>query len=442
MIKFDGFLKVYQEDLDDEEDEDGARLPASPKATRSVPIRSTPTSISPSRRRAIRKRLIKKMEELGIGRPSTYASILTILRDRGYVRLDKKRLMPEDKGRVVTAFLESFFAATSNMISPPISRRQLDRISNGEIDWKDVLRDFWRDFTAAVGEIKDLRVTQVLDALNDMLGPHIFPAPRTAATARLPVLRDGQLALKLGKFGSFVGCSNYPECRFTRQLAESGGAASLSSKGKPIGIDPESGLEVTLRSGRFGPYLQLGENGGEKPKRASIPKGTDPREHRSRPRARAPVAAARGGPSSGERQAHYRGLRPLRALRSARRQICEPRARPRKCSASASIVPSTSSPRRRRAGAGVAPGDQGSGRVPGGGGTVQVLSGRYGPYVKHGKVNATLPKDRDPEQVTLLEAVELIAARAAKGPAKKPARKATKAKKPKKEKVAVEETAS
>ena len=223
--------------------------------------------------------LVKRMEELGIGRPSTYASILQVLKDRGYVRIDKKRLVPEDKGRVLTAFLESFFARYVEYDFTAGLEEQLDRISNNEMAWRDLLRDFWREFTAAVGDIKELRVAQVIDALDEMLAPHLFP-PREDGTdpRKCPNCETGKLSLKLGKFGGFIGCTNYPECRYTRQFAPGNGANGGPDGGmKKLGEDPASGLEVTLRSGRFGPYLQLGEAvDGEKPKRAGLPKGLSP----------------------------------------------------------------------------------------------------------------------------------------------------------------------
>ena len=252
------------------------------------------------------------MEELGIGRPSTYASILQVLKDRGYVRIDKKRLLPEDKGRVLTAFLESFFARYVEYDFTADLEEQLDRISNNEMAWRDLLRDFWRDFTAAVGEIKELRVAQVIDALDEMLAPHLFP-PRADGTdpRKCPNCETGQLSLKLGKFGGFIGCTNYPECRYTRQFAAGNGANGAPDGGmKKLGEDPASGLEVTLRSGRFGPYVQLGEAvEGEKPKRAGLPKGLVARRRRSR-RARSvccrcrarsasiPTTASRSWPAS------------------------------------------------------------------------------------------------------------------------------------------------
>src|SRR4029079_19743122 len=225
VVRFDGFLKLYEEGVDDIEGEDGP-LPLVAQGDsldgRAIEARQHFTEPPP---RYTEATLIKKMEELGIGRPSTYASTLIVWRDRLYVRLDKKRLIPEDKGRLVTAFLEVFFKRyveydfTANLEAP------LDRVSNGEIDWKARLRDFWRDFIGSVGEIQDLRITNVLDALNEILGPHVFPERADGAPARsCPSSGNGQLSLKIGKFGAFVGCSNYPDCRFTRQITPGNGS--------------------------------------------------------------------------------------------------------------------------------------------------------------------------------------------------------------------------
>jgi DNA topoisomerase-1 len=386
--------------------------------------------------------LIKKMEELGIGRPSTYASTLNILRDREYVRLDKKRLVPEDKGRLVTAFLENFFRRYVEYDFTADLEEKLDLISAGQLAWKDVLRDFWREFIAAVQDIGELRIAEVLDALNDMLGPHIFPGTEAGGDPRAcPSCGTGRLSLKIGKFGAFIGCSNYPDCRFTRQLADGGDkTGALGSEGKLLGTDPETELDVTLRTGRFGPYVQLGENGAEKPKRASIPKGFDPegidlsralsllslpREVGAHPETGKPITAGFGrfGPYV-QHDGKYASLSNADEVFTVG------------INRAVSLLAEKAANRIRR-GATVI---KDLGEHPELKGAVQVLSGRYGPYVKHGKINATLPKDRNPEEVTMADAVELIAARAAKGPAKKPARKASKAKKTK-EKEVVEETA-
>jgi DNA topoisomerase I len=432
VIRFDGFLKIYEEGVDDAVGEDGA-LPAMNEGQaldpRGIEAKQHFTEPPPRYSEAT---LIKKLEELGIGRPSTYASTLNVLRERDYVRIDKKRLYPEDKGRLVTAFLESFFKRYVEYDFTADLEEKLDLISAGKLEWKDVLRDFWRDFIGAVDDIGDLRITQVLDALNELLGPHVFPDTGDGGDPRAcPSCGEGQLSLKVGKFGAFVGCSNYPDCRFTRQLAETGDKAALAD-GKVLGTDPETGFEVSVRTGRFGPYIQLGEaEGGEKPKRASIPKGTDPeaieldralallslpREIGTHPESGKPITAGYGryGPYV-QSDGKYASL-------STPEEVFEVGAN--RAIALLAEKAANRSPR----GSSVL---KELGEHPAEGGKVQVLNGRYGPYVKHAKVNATIPRDRAPEEVTLEEAVELIAARAAKGPAKKkaPAKKAA-AKKP------------
>jgi DNA topoisomerase-1 len=450
VVRFDGFLRIYEEGIDEAIGEDGA-LPALTKGERLDPrqIEAKQHFTEPPPRYS-EATLIKKMEELGIGRPSTYATTLNVLRDREYVRLDKKRLYPEDKGRLVTAFLESFFRRYVEYDFTADLEEKLDKISAGELEWKDVLRDFWRDFIGAVDDIGDLRIAQVLEALNELLGPHIFPEPAEGGDPRAcPSCGAGRLSLKVGKFGAFIGCSNYPECRYTRQLAETGEKAP-PAEAKVLGTDPETGLEVTLRTGRFGPYVQLGEgNGKEKPKRASIPKGTDPdsleldralallalpREVGAHPETGKPILAGFGryGPYV-QHDGKYASL-------SAPEEVFEVGL-----NRAVSLLAEKAANRRPR-GASVI---KELGEHPSLGGKVQVLSGRYGPYVKHGKINATLPKDIEPEQTTLEQAVELIAARSAKGPGKKPTKassgktagKKSTRKSGKSNKEAVEETA-
>jgi DNA topoisomerase-1 len=443
VIRFDGFLKIYEEGIDEAVGEDGA-LPALAKGDalerRKIEAKQHFTEPPPRYSEAT---LIKKMEELGIGRPSTYASTLNVLRDREYVRLDKKRLYPEDKGRLVTAFLESFFSRYVEYDFTADLEEKLDLISAGELQWKDVLRDFWREFIAAVNDIGDLRITQVLDALNDLLGPHIFPDQGQGADPRAcPSCNVGRLSLKVGKFGAFIGCSNYPDCRFTRQLAETGDKAP-AAENKILGTDPETGLDVTLRSGRFGPYVQLGEqNGGEKPKRASIPKGTDPqslelrqalallslpREIGLHPESGKPITAGFGryGPYI-QHDGKYASL-------GGPEEVFEVGL-----NRAVSLLAEKAASARGRRGPNVI---KELGEHPEAGGKVQVLTGRYGPYVKHAKVNATIPKDREPEQVTMEEAVALLAARSGKAPAKKKPAKKTARKGAKSNKEAVEETA-
>ena len=435
VVKFDGFLKAYHEDLDDEEDEDARRLPAMAKGdgigVRRVSAEQHFTEPPP---RYSEASIIKKLEELGIGRPSTYVSVLSTIRDRGYVRLDKKRFIPEDKGRIVTAFLESFFSRYVEYDFTANLEEQLDRISNGEIDWREVLRDFWKEFSAHVAEIKELRVTNVLDALNEILAPHVFPAPADGGDARkCPACADGQLSLKLGKFGSFVGCTNYPECKFTRQMtAGNDSGSALPPEGIELGVHPDTGEKVTRRMGRFGPYLQLGEvpeGSKEKPRRASIPRAFDPvdidldtalkflslpREIGLHPETQLPIVAnfGRFGPfilhdgtyvnlESADEVFTVGINRAVDMLAAKKTKGFSPRGR------AAAL--------------------KDLGAHPDGTGNVQVFNGKYGAYVKHGKINATLPKDKTPETVTLAEAVALIEEREMKGGGKKkPARKSAK----------------
>jgi DNA topoisomerase I len=264
VVKFDGFLKLYEERRDDEEDEENRRLPemaVGDQPKRSAIIATQHFTEPPPR--YTEATLVKKMEELGIGRPSTYAATLAVLRDREYVRLDKRRLVPEDKGRLVIAFLESFFERYVGYDFTADLEEKLDGVSAGELSWLDVLRAFWQDFSGAVDGIKELRVAEVLEAINQLLGPHIFPERADGTDPRAcPSCGNGRLSLKLGKFGSFVGCSNYPDCRYTRQLTASGeeGEATEGANAdgtKVLGQDPETGLDVTLRVGRFGLMCSL-----------------------------------------------------------------------------------------------------------------------------------------------------------------------------------------
>ncbi len=439
VVKFDGFLTLYQEGQDEkDEDEESGRLPAmstgEPLSKQAIEASQHFTEPPP---RFSEASLVKRMEELGIGRPSTYASILQVLKDRGYVRLDKKRLHPEDKGRVVVAFLESFFARYVEYDFTASLEEQLDRISNNEIDWKAVLRDFWRDFIGAVDDIKDVRITEVIDALDELLAPHIFPPSAEGADPRLcPTCGNGRLSLKLSKFGAFIGCSNYPECRFTRSLSPTEAGGAFASGVKLLGTDPVSGLEVTLRAGRFGPYVQLGEVvDGEKPKRSSLPKGLAPddvdleralgllslpREVGLNPETGDPIMAGVGrfGPYV-QHQKTYASLEPgddvlTIGLNRAVTLIAEKVAK---------------GPSGRRFGA-----DPGRplGDHPSRGGPIVVKNGRYGPYVSHDGVNATLPDNIAPDAVTLDEAVGLIDARAAKSGKAATRRRAGTAKKAKK----------
>ncbi len=445
VVKFDGFLKIYEEGRDERQhvakgkddladDDASRRLPPLAEGNRvtdkAVEAEQHFTQPPP---RFSEATLVKKLEELGIGRPSTYASTLGVLQERDYVRIEKKRLVPEDKGRLVIAFLEGFFRRYVEYDFTADLEEKLDLISDGKLLWKDVLRDFWRDFTGAVDEIKDLRVGDVLEALNKMLGPHIFPPREDGGEPRTcTACGNGLLSLKIsGKYGAFIGCGNYPECRYTRQLTDQNGGdgEAATPDGKLLGHDPDTGLAVTLRKGRFGPYVQLGDGTeDEKPKRASVPRGVDaatleletalkllslPREVGLHPESGKPIVAGLGryGPFvlHDGIYAHLDSVDDVftAGLNSAVTLIAEKAAggKGRFQRAKPTVLKEL-------------------GEHPDGG-PIQVLSGRYGPYVKHASVNATIPNGKDPAAITVEEAVELIAARAAKG-SKKPAKKATK----------------
>jgi DNA topoisomerase-1 len=429
---FDGFLTLYQEGHDDEVDENGSKLPrvAAGDAARIEKVLPAQHFTEPPPRYS-EASLVHKLEELGIGRPSTYATILSVLRDRLYVRMDRGRFLPEDKGRLVTAFLASFFRHYVEYGFTADLEEKLDEVSAGELDWKQLLRDFWKGFSAAVAETKDLKISQVITEIDGILGPHIFPHGADGADPRIcPTCGSGRLSLKLGKFGAFVGCSNYPECRYTRQLGQKPGEGG-NGEPQPLGIFPATGEQITLRNGRFGPYVQLGE--GEKPKRASLPKGTDvsnvhlelaikllslPREIGKHPESGEAITAnfGRYGPYIAH-DGKYASLETPEdvftiGLNRAVTVLAEKKAR--------GFVRRGHEPLKEL------------GANPNGGAVIKLMKGRFGPYVTDGSVNATVPRGSDPLALTLEEALTLIAERAAKGPSKKSGR-ARKAAKPKPE---------
>jgi DNA topoisomerase-1 len=437
VVVFDGFLKLYREDRDDEADseEEGRILPAvndnEPMQRKALRPEQHFTQPPP---RFSEASLVKKLEELGIGRPSTYASIISVLQDREYVRLDNRRFIPEDRGRLVTAFLENFFRRYVEYNFTADLENQLDEVSGGQIDWRAVLRKFWESFSVAVADTKELRVSDVLTALDLELGPHFFPGDGTDHDPRLcPTCNSGRLSLKLGKFGAFIGCANYPECRYTRPLAvatqDGSGDADVAPDGpKLLGADPGTGLPVSLRRGPYGVYVQLGEDDKvNKPKRVSLYRDLKP----------ADVDLAIGlkllalprslghHPESGEEiQAGVGKFGPYLKHGSAYKSLGRD-----------DDVLSIGMNRAVEVLAQASPGRKGSdkpprslGEHPADAKPVNVQSGRYGPYVSHGKIYATLPKGMSMDEITLEEAVALLSAKAGKGgtgrkvAAKKPAK--------------------
>jgi DNA topoisomerase I len=428
-VAFDGFYKLYREGLDDADGsgesttEDGdRRLPPLNEGEAAERGQVTPEQhFTQPPPRYSEASLVKKLEELGIGRPSTYASILSVLQDRDYVRLEKRRFLPEDRGRLVTAFLANFFQQYVEYDFTANLENQLDEISGGRIEWKRVLADFWAAFNTAVEATKDLRTGQVIDVLDETLGRHFFGGEADGAdngARKCPTCDDGRLSLKLGRYGAFIGCSNYPECRFTRKLVvATNGEVPADAEGnsgpRVLGTDPETGLEVSLRQGPYGQYVQLGEPEGKtKPKRASLAKSMDaatidlerglallalPREVGMHPETGEKILAGIGryGPYINH-GGNYLSLKEdddVLAI-GLNRAVALIADAPQKAPAKS------------------------VGDHPKDGKPVTLRSGRYGPYVQHGTLRATLPKGTDADSMTIEKAVEILAAKASRAKGK------------------------
>ena len=454
VVLFDGFMAVYEEGRDDAVvDDDDKRLPqisqgeAAPK--KSVTPEQHHTQPPP---RYTEATLVKRMEELGIGRPSTYASVITTIQDREYVRKEQNRLFPEDKGRIVTIFLLNFFRKYVGYEFTSSLEDELDDVSAGNRDYKKVLERFWRDFSAAIAETSELRISEVLDVLDEALAPQLYPAREDGSDPRIcPKCGQGQLHLKTSRTGGFVGCGNYPECTYTRPIAGEG------ADGDERVLGEDAGDEIWLKSGRFGPYVQRGEPTPEnkKPPRASLPKGWQkdemdlekaltllslPRQIGEHPEGGMITSNfGRFGPYvmhqlPDDAKPTYANLKDPNdvfelGMNRAVELLAEKRANPgRGRSAAAKPLKEL-------------------GEHPESGGAINVMEGRYGPYVKWEKVNATIPKDVEAADVTIEQAVEWIAEKAAKGgkkkaaPKKKAAAKKPAAKKPAAKKAAPKKTA-
>jgi len=450
VVVFDGWFRVYQESDDDDKkpDDDGygnIRLP-SMKATDPL----TKTDVKPEQHftqpppRFSEASLVKRLEELGIGRPSTYASIMQVLQDRDYVRIDKKRFIPEDRGRIVTTFLEKFFKEYVEYDFTADLEAKLDDISGGKLAWKNVLREFWTGFSKAIGNTKDLKISDVIDALDSVLEPHFFPQTKDGVDPRLcPRCQKGRLGLRLGKFGAFLGCSNYPECRNTRALSVPQGADGQPQMAGPreLGIDPKTGLPVSARVGPYGAYVQLGpastppppveeppadgkkkkkkkKDDTPKPKRVSLPKGMDPnlinlktalqllslpREVGAHPETKVMIFAGIG------RFGPYLKMGPQYKTLAEGDDVLN-------VGLNRAVI-LMAEPSKGRFGQG-APSGKLLGEHPEDKKAVTLNKGRFGPYVKWGKVMATVTKSYDPENLTLAQALEIIEAKIAKGPSK------------------------
>jgi DNA topoisomerase-1 len=435
VVKFPGFLAVYEEGFDqkDEDDEEGL-LPLMHKgdspAKKAVEATQHFTQPPP---RFSEASLVKRLEELGIGRPSTYASTIQVLKDRNYVRTEKNRFFAEESGRLLTAFLERFFPRYVAYDFTAGMEDELDDVSGGRAAWKEVLAAFWRDFKPKSDEVMERKPSEVTEVLDEFLSDYLFPPKEDGADPRrCPQCGTGRLALRGGRYGAFVACSNYPECKYTRRFAQPGGeGADGGEEDGVLGQDPETGLDVTRKSGRFGPYIQLGE--GKEAKRASIPKDLPefdldwalrllslPRTIGDHPETGNPITASIG------RYGPYLAHDGKYAKLGGTRDVFETGM-----NAAVALLAEAANRGGRGAGRAKAEPIKALGAHPTSGGEIKVMPGRYGPYVTDGTTNATIPKDVKPEDVTEAQAIEWIDARAAKGPPakKKGARKAP-AKKP------------
>ncbi|NBZ88050.1 type I DNA topoisomerase [Stagnihabitans tardus] len=422
VVLFDGFLKVYDEGRDDDGDDEG-RLPQIMEGEAAEKRKVTPEQhFTQAPPRYTEATLVKRMEELGIGRPSTYASVITTIQDREYVRKDKNRLIPEDKGRMVTAFLTNFFRRYVEYDFTADLETELDDVSDGSRTYTEVLSRFWRDFSAAIAETAELRITEVLDKIDEFLAPHLYPPREDGSDPRIcPTCGQGRLHLKTARSGgAFIGCGNYPECRYTRPI----NGADEASGDRVLGQD--EGLDISLKTGRFGPYVQKGEATTEQPKppRSSLPKGWSPESITleraimllNLPRAIGPhpddgalveAGLGRFGPYIKHNSTYANLTDPEEVftigMNRAMEVLAQKALRPGRAPAAGPLKELGAHPD---------------------GGAIQVMPGRYGPYVKWEKVNATIPKTADPMTLTIEEALVLIAEKAGKSPAKKPARKA------------------
>ncbi|HYI64203.1 MAG TPA: type I DNA topoisomerase [Allosphingosinicella sp.] len=422
VVLFPGFLALYEEGRDDEQDEDSRRLPrlkeGDTPAKKSVAAEQHFTQPPP---RYSEASLVKRMEELGIGRPSTYAATLQTLKDRDYVRLEKNRFFPEESGRLLTAFLERFFERYVSFDFTAHLEDELDDISGGRAAWRDVLEGFWRDFKPKTAEVMEQKPSEITLALDEFLAPYLFPEKEDGTDPRLcPACGEGRLGLRGGKFGAFVACSNYPECKYTRRFGAEG--AGEDTGPQVLGADPQSGQDVTLRSGRFGPYFQLGE--GKDAKRASLPKDVPaaeaglevalrllslPRPVGDHPETGKPITASIG------RYGPYLAHDGKYAKLASTAEVFEVGMN----AAVAKLADAASGGGRK---AGSREPLKTLGAHPRTELEIRLMEGRFGPYVTDGTTNATLPKSVAPDQLTLEEAAQLIDERAAKGPAPKKGR--------------------
>ena len=427
VVLFSGYLALYEEGQDDSADEDSKRLPllrsGDSPAKKGVDAEQHFTQPPP---RFSEASLVKRLEELGIGRPSTYASIIQVLKDRAYVRVEKNRFFAEESGRLLTAFLERFFEKYVSYDFTSGLEDELDDVSGGRAEWQAVLDAFWADFKPRTTEVMEFKPSEVTAELDTFLEPYLFPAKADGSDPRLcPNCGEGRLALRGGRFGAFVACSNYPDCKFTRRFAQPGGEGDNGdATPETLGNDPETGLPVERKSGRFGPYIQLGE--GKEAKRASIPKDLPgeldlewalkllslPRTIGNHPESGEPIEAAIG------RYGPYLKHAGKYARLTSTAEVFETGMN----AAVVKLAEAAANGGRPARGAAREP-LKVLGKHPRTEAEIKLMEGRYGAYVTDGETNATIPKSVEKDALTLEEAAQLIDARAAAAPAKKGAKK-------------------
>lgn len=433
VVKFPGFMALYTEGRDDDGDEDSKLLPVMNKgdapAKKGAEAEQHFTQPPP---RYSEASLVKKMEELGIGRPSTYASILKTLKDREYVRVEKNRFFPEESGRLVTSFLQRFFERYVSYDFTAGLEEELDDISGGRAQWQEILQAFWQDFKPKTDEVMEQKPSDITAELDKFLEPLLFPEKEDGSDPRLcPRCNEGRLALRGGRFGAFIACSNYPECKYTRQFGQRGGEQQDHGEDEVLGQDPETGEDIEFKTGRFGPYVEMGQGEGEKPKRASIPKDVAradvdlemalkllslPRIVGEHPETGKEIEAAIG------RYGPYLRHDGKYAKLETTAEVFE-------IGMNAAVVKIAEAKNRGGRGRGQREPLKILGKHPRTEEEIKLMDGRYGPYVTDGTTNATIPKTVDKDELTLEEAAQLIDERAAKGPAKKRKRKTTAKKK-------------
>ncbi len=408
--KFDGFLKLYQETKEDDEKKDdhedddnilpdvknGDKLKLD-KIVDEQHFTNPPPRYSEAS-------LVKKLEELGIGRPSTYASIISVLSTRNYVELINKKFNPTDRGKLITAFLDKLFNKYVDYNFTAKLEDSLDDITSGKINWIDVLSQFWSQFNSDVNEVKELRTRTILDMLNESLADIIFDKDQEDKVLRTCQC-GGELSLKVGRFGAFIGCANYPECKFTRPLSRIKAAQEdFMSEPKDIG-NTDDGKKIILKKGRFGPYLQVG-NDEKEMKNFSIPKGISPNDidlDKAKFLSGLPKILGKYPENNEDITLNNGRFGPYVKCSNKSATLETPEDIFSIGLNKAVTLIAEAKPGRRSSNEIKNLGEHPEDKKP-----VKVMKGQFGPYIKYKTINATIPDDKDPNDITMEEALVYI----------------------------------